>query len=476
MATAEFSPLVKSGGLGDVLGSLPYALKKEGVDARVIMPLYSFIPEDVVERMVFVKAIHVYLGWRKQYCGIYELDYGGLKMYFVDSLFYFGGSRLYYSIEDDIERFAFFCMSVLAALPHIDFAPDVIHCHDWHTSLIPVIYGAHFKKIQFYSGIRTVMTVHNLKYQGICNKYKLYDIIGLNDSYSVAPSLSYGHDLVNCLKGGLSVADKITTVSETYAREIRYQYYGEGLDWLLNWRGADLAGIANGIDSDSYDPAADAAIAHRYSAGDAIAKKRLNKAELQGRLGLSAGAGKPLIAIVSRLVAQKGLDLVMRVFDEIVASEGAQLAVIGTGDGAYEAFFAGKAAQYPGEASASISFDEPAARMLYAASDFFLMPSLFEPCGISQMIAMRYGSLPIVRETGGLRDTVQPYDPVAGTGWGYTFATYNAHDMLDAVRRALAVYRDAPDEHAALVGRAMARDNSWGASAKKYISLYEGII
>ncbi|MDR1060912.1 MAG: glycogen synthase, partial [Clostridiales bacterium] len=457
MATAEFSPLVKSGGLGDVLGSLPQALKKEGVDARVIMPLYSFLPEDVVERMEFVKAIHVYLGWRKQYCGIYELDYGGLKMYFVDSLFYFGGNQLYYSIEDDIERFAFFCMSVLSALPHIDFAPDVIHCHDWHTSLIPVIYSAHFKRIQFYSRIRMVMTIHNLKYQGICNKYKLYDIIGLNDSYSAAPSLSSGYDLVNCLKGGLSLADKITTVSETYAREIRYQYYGEGLDWLLNWRGGDLVGILNGIDAESYDPATDAAIAHAYAADSAAEQKRRNKAALRERLGLSqADADRPMIAVVSRLVAQKGMDLVERVFDELVGGScGAQFVLLGTGDGGYESFFREKALQRPGDVSASICFDEATARMIYAASDFFLMPSLFEPCGISQMIAMRYGSLPIVRETGGLRDTVFPYDPQTGQGCGYTFATYNAHDMLDAVSRALAVYRESPEIHAAVVRCAM---------------------
>jgi starch synthase len=477
MATAEFSPLVKSGGLGDVLGSLPRALKREGVDARVIMPLYSFIPENVVERMSFVKAIHVYLGWRKQYCGIYELDYDGLKIYFVDSLFYFGGKQLYYSIEDDIERFAFFCMSVLSALPHIDFAPDVIHCHDWHTSMIPVIYHAHFKKIQFYSRIKTILTIHNLKYQGICNKYKLYDVLGLNDGYSVSPSLSFGYDLVNCLKGGLSVVEKITTVSETYAKEVRYQYYGEGLDWLLRWRGHDLVGIVNGIDSEAYDPANDAAIAQKYTIGSFAKGKRQNKLALQESLGLALDAEKPMIAVVSRLVAQKGIDLIMHVFDEIISCEGgAQFVLLGTGDGHYENFFREKAREFPGAVSASIFFDEEFAHRIYAASDFFLMPSLFEPCGISQMIAMRYGSVPIVRETGGLADTVFPFDAETGRGNGYTFLTYNAHDMLYAVSRALNTYRGAPAAHALIARDGMSRDYSWAASAKKYIALYEGIL
>ena len=546
MVTAELSPLVKAGGLGDVLGSLPLALKKEGMDVRVMMPLYGFIDKRHLAGMRFIKDMYVYLGWRKQYCGIFEVEANGVTVYLIDSQFYFGGDRLYYNMEDDIERFAYFCMAALSALPHIDFMPDVIHCHDWHTSLVPVIYHAHFKKIQYYSGIKIVMTVHNLKYQGICNKYKLYDVLGLNDHYAVAPSLGYGWDAVNCLKGGISVADKVTTVSESYAREIRYPFYGEGLDWLLRWRGHDLVGILNGIDDEAYDPSMDTLLAARYTGRDEglMDKRRANKLALQEALGLEKDAAAPLIAMVTRLVGQKGLDLVRRVFDEIMdispdeagrhvaegagdAGQGAadaaaaakagggaaaaakagagaaasaakagasakaggggagakrrkacagcpkpQFVLLGTGDDEYVHFFRGKESQYRGRASAIIGFDETAAHRIYAGADFFLMPSLFEPCGISQMIALRYGALPIVRETGGLIDTVKPYDDTTGEGYGYSFANYNAHEMLHTIWRALGVYACAPAAHERLVRAAMERDNSWRASARRYAALY----
>jgi starch synthase len=485
MATTEFSPYVKSGGLGDVAGSLPHALRKEGVDVRVIMPLYRFLPSQLMDRMKFVKEFYVYLGWRRQYAGVYELDNDGLPMYFIDSLFYFGGDQLYYDMENDIERFAFFCNAVLSAMPHIDFAPDVLHCHDWHTSLAPILLNAHFKKMQFYSGVKTVMTIHNLKYQGICNKYKLYDVLGINDSFSVAGHLEFGYDLVNCLKGGLSIADKITTVSETYASEIRYPFFGEGLDWLMRWRGADLVGILNGIDTESYDPATDKAIAANYAGApegadaaalqETIEKKRENKLALQAELGLTQDASVPMVGVISRLFEQKGIDLITRVFEEMLATEQMQFVLLGTGEGYYEGFFRDRAQWYQGKVAATIGFNEKLSRQIYAGSDFFLMPSRFEPCGISQMLAMRYGSLPIVRETGGLRDTVAPYNEVTGEGCGYSFANYNAHEMLGVIRHALHVYRDDPQAHARLVQAAMARDYSWKASAQKYIALYENL-
>jgi len=478
MATAEFSPFVKAGGLGDVVGALPYALRKEGVDARVIMPLYSFIPSKIAESLKFVKETYVNLGWRKQYCGIYEITYNGLPMYFIDNQLYFSGNRLYYEMENDIERFAFFSASVLNALPHIDFTPDIIHCHDWHTSLIPVLFHAHYKKVQFFKSIKTVFTIHNLKYQGICNKYKLYDILGINDKYAVADCLSFGYDIANCLKGGLSVVNKITTVSNTYAREIRDPYYGEGLDWLLNWRGQDLVGIVNGIDSRHFDPSRDGALAVNYTAENAAQAKKQNKVALQSELGLTCDADRPLIALISRLVEQKGIDLIIRVFDEILASpeasdKGPQFVVLGTGEEHYEHFFKWKESQCPGGAAARIMFDEGLARRIYAGADFFLMPSIFEPCGISQLIAMRYGAIPIVRETGGLTDTVKSYNEANGEGNGYSFKNINAHDMLFTIRRALGFYGAAGGGiHDKIQKSAMSGDYSWNQSAKKYIELY----
>ena len=472
MVTAEFSPFVKSGGLGDVLGSLPKALREEGVDVRIMMPNYAIIPQQYKDKMQFVKEIVVVLGWRKQYCGILEMDYNGLKMYFIDNLFYFGGDKLYYDMENDIERFAFFSMSVMSALPHIDFAPDVVHCHDWHTSLVPIVYHAHFKKIRFYSKMKMVMTIHNLKYQGICNKYKLYDLIGISDEYSVSASLIYDFDLVNCFKGALSVVDKITTVSSTYAQEIRNPYFGEGMDWLLRWRGHDLVGIVNGIDYKAYNPGNDDMIFANYTSDDFTTKKKKNKEKLQEMLDLERDVKKPIIGFISRLVAQKGIDLIMNVFDEMIYTTDIQFVMIGTGDANYERFFADRAAAYPGRVSSSILFDETLAHKVYSGSDFFLMPSLFEPCGISQMIAMRYGTIPIVRETGGLSDTVMPYNEFTKTGNGYTFTNYNAHDMLYTIKLALENYRN-KRVHNAIARAGMGIDYSWKASAQKYIELYE---
>ena len=479
MATSEFSPFVKAGGLGDVAGALPFALRKEGVDARVIMPLYTFIPTKITESLKFIKELHVNLGWRKQEYGVYEINYNGLPMYFIGNKLYFGGDRLYYEMENDIERFAFFCAAVLNALPHLDFTPDIIHCHDWHTSLIPVLLHAHYKKVQFFRAMKTVFTVHNLKYQGICNKYRLYDILGIDDSYTVAASLLQGREDANCLKGGLSVADKLTTVSNTYAREICDPYYGEGLDWLLKWRAHDLVGIVNGIDCRQYDPSRDGAICANYTADDAMQAKKQNKIAIQAELGLTADAERPVIAFVSRLVEQKGIELIIRVFDEIINRAAAapgkspQFILLGIGEEQYENYFEWKANQYPGAVASRIMFDEGIARRIYAGSDFLLMPSIFEPCGISQLIAMRYGTIPIVRETGGLTDTVHAYNDTTGKGNGYSFKNINAHDMLYTIKRALTIYAGAGEVHKKLIKTAMSGDYSWDLSARKYKELYE---
>jgi starch synthase len=481
MAAAEFSPFVKAGGLGDVVGALPYALRRMDVDARVIMPLYPFLPDKITGSLKLIEKFTVNLGWRKQYCAVFKINYNGLPMYFIDNKFYFGGDRPYYEMENDIERFSFFSAAVLNALPHIDFTPDVLHCHDWHTSTIPIILNAHYKKVQFFRDIKTVLTIHNLKYQGICNKYKLFDILGINEGYSVAQSLIFGHDSANCLKGGLSVSDKITTVSETYSQEIRDPYYGEGLDWLLRWRGKDLVGIVNGIDCRSYDPSRDGTLAQRYGAADAAKGKGLNKSALQAELGLARDAERPVIALVSRLVEQKGIDLIIRVFDEIMnplsttPEKRPQFVILGSGNNDYEAFFANKGAQYKDDVAVRIMFDETLARKMYAGADFFLMPSLFEPCGISQLIAMRYGAIPIVRETGGLTDTVMSYNDATGEGNGYSFKSINAHDMLFTINRALEYYADRRETHNKIILSAMSGDYSWDKSAEKYKALYENI-
>ena len=550
MATAEFAPFVKAGGLGDVAGVLPFELRKKGADVRVVMPLYAFLPAELTDGMTLIRETQITLGWRRLYCGIYAADYKGLPMYFIDNKDYFGGDRLYYDMDTDIERFSYFSAGVLNALPYMDFEPDIIHCHDWHTSLIPVLLQAHFKKQTYYGALKTVLTVHNMKFQGCCNKYKLFDILGVNDGSPVAQSLSYGHDTANCFKGGLSVADKLTTVSETYANEIRGSYFGEGLGWLMNWRGHDLVGILNGIDMQSYDPSGDGAIACKFSVRDAARGKKANKAALQCEFGLEADAARPVIAVVSRLSAQKGLDLIMHAFDGIMNSacvvyensviaaditEGAaknscdvdaadgtanetidtcaanaaaagdcaaggakdgcaegvdgcapdagsikypQFVLLGVGEKVYEDFFRQKQEQYPGTVSVRMAFSDALARMIYAGADFFLMPSIFEPCGISQMIAMRYGALPIVRETGGLADTVRSYNEETGEGTGYSFSNENADDMLYTVRRALGIYGGGAGYagvHDKIVASAMSGDFSWDKSVEKYINLYENM-
>ncbi|MCL2163650.1 MAG: glycogen synthase GlgA [Oscillospiraceae bacterium] len=473
MAAAEVAPFVKTGGLGDVLGALPAELVKKGVDVRVIMPKYKSIPSQYTDEMNFLGYIYVYLGWRKQYCGIYELSHKGYKVYFLDNEYYFGGDRIYYSENIDVERFAFFSMAVLSVLPHIDFMPDIIHCHDWHSALIPVSCNAHFKRMQFYSGIKFVMTIHNIKFQGICSRAFLYDLMGLNDGYNAAPHLYY-YDIANCLKGGLSISDAITTVSESYAREILYPFFAEGLEGVLNIKAHCIRGILNGIDYSEYDPKTDPHIMTNYDSTNFRNKKRINKDGLQQHLGIERSASRPLIAIISRLTTQKGMDLITHVFDELINTTDVQFVILGTGEWSYEQFFIEREMNYSGRVSSNIFFDEELARKIYAGSDFFLMPSLFEPCGLSQMIAMRYGTVPIVREIGGLKDTVIPFDKSPKCGTGFSFEAYNAHEMLFTIKRAIEVYRD-PSVHDGIVERAMKTDFSWEVSVLKYMDLYKSL-
>ncbi|KAF1856359.1 hypothetical protein Lal_00049274 [Lupinus albus] len=456
---AEAVPFIKTGGLADVIGSLPKELVKEGVDARVILPKYSEIPSHYREIMEPVHILEVPVGWRRQYCGIEKLEYQGITFYFIDNEYYFKRKGLY-GHYDDGERFAYFCRAVLESLPYLDFTPDILHCHDWHTAVIPVLLAAHYREA--YPELRT----------GVFAKEVLGDLLSLGEEYFTAGRLEF-FGAVNYMKGGLVFADRLTTVSPTYAEEIKTPYFGEKLDSLLQSRGNDLYGIINGLDYDLYNPRIDDCIAVPYT-WRSSGRKLKNKMKLQEHVGLPVRADVPVVAIVSRLVAAKGLDLVAHVIEEIIA-EDIQLIVLGTGEERYEGMFRLAAHRYPDKVSANIFFGEELAHKIYAGADIFLMPSCFEPCGIGQLIALRYGTLPVVRETGGLKDTVQPYNEYTGEGNGFSFANYNAHDMLDTLRRALAVYRQG-DVWERIIRNAMRSDYSWSQSAQQYRELYHQLV
>jgi len=469
-AASEAVPFAKTGGLADVIGSLPKELVKQKLDVRVIMPKYEDIPAAFSDEMETVAEFESYIGWRKQYIGIKSLEYQGVTFYFIDNEYYFKRSGLY-GYGDEAERFAFFCRAAIEALPQLDFQPDVIHCHDWQTGLIPVLLKAHYSQLDFFRHIRTVMTIHNLKYQGVFSQPLLRDLTGLGDDYFSGVALEL-HGGASFLKGGLQFADHLTTVSPTYAEEIQTPYYGEFLDSLLRYRSGELTGILNGIDYESYDPMADPNLAVNYR--DSLPKKHQNKTALQERLGLPVGADIPMIAIVTRLVQQKGLDLIAHVLSEII-STGVQLVVLGTGDHSYEQLFRHAQAAYPGQVSANITFDEGLARQIYAGADLFLMPSQFEPCGIGQLLALRYRTVPVVRETGGLRDTVQPYNEFTGEGTGFSFSNYNAHDMLHTIRRAVFFCKNDRDAWLKIQQNIKKADFSWKRSAQQYIALYKDL-
>lgn len=467
LVAAEAAPFVKTGGLGDVVGTLPKELRRQGVDARVIIPKYGNIDEGFRRRMTGQAVLNVPVGWRNQYCGIEMLEYEDVPFYFVDNEYYFKRSGMY-GYFDEAERYAFFCRAVLAALPHIDFVPHILHSHDWHAGLVSVYYHAFYRQDPLYAGVRNLFTVHNLKYQGSFPKETLTSVVGLGWDYFTVDGLEY-HDKINFMKGGLVFADHISTVSRTYAAEIQFPYFGEGLDGLLRRRRDDLHGIVNGIDYEIYNPASDPNIFVPYNRQQLIGKRH-NKVKLQKMLGLPADPEKPLLGVISRLVEPKGLDLIARVLNEIMALD-VQMAVTGTGDYHYEQMFWAAAGYYPDKISVRIPYDESLARKIFAASDLFLMPSRYEPCGISQLMAMRYGSLPVVRATGGLKDTVRPYNEYTGGGNGFCFADYNAHDMLHVIEKALRLYRE-KGNWSAIVKNTMRADHSWRDSAKAYRELY----
>ena len=466
---AEAVPFAKTGGLADVAGSLPKALKADGVDVRVIMPKFGKIPEAYRNAMEHVYDGELPVAWRKKYVGLdkYELD--GVTYYFVDNEEYFNREG-FYGYDDDAERFSFFSRAVLDLLPEMDFWPDVIHTNDWHAGLVNVFLKLDHMGDARYERIKTVYTIHNLKYQGVFPKDVMPDVLGLDWKYFNNGDLEF-YDAVNFMKGGIIYADAITTVSKTYAKEIQYPYFGEHLDGLLRSREQDISGIVNGIDYSVYNPRTDKYIFETYDE-ESLDRKLDNKIALQKSLGLPERRNVPLIAIVSRLVEPKGMDLVVRMMDEILQHEDIQLVVLGTGEKRYEDWFKGLAWRYPKKVSVNIYFSNELAQRIYAGADIFLMPSKYEPCGIGQLIALRYGTIPVVRQTGGLKDTVQQYNKYTQEGNGFVFENYNAHEMMYALKRALSFYGNYEIWHK-IQFNAVQADYSWKRSAKEYEALYE---
>ncbi|MFW5677702.1 MAG: glycogen synthase GlgA [Acetivibrio ethanolgignens] len=470
-AASEAVPFMKTGGLADVAGTLPKYFNKKEYDVRVILPKYLAIPSEFKEKLEYRTHFYMELAWRSQYVGILEMEYEGVHFYFIDNEYYFAGFRPYGFIHEDIEKFAFFSRAVLSALPLLDFRPDIIHCHDWQTGLIPVYLHDSFSAGEFYQGIKTIMTIHNLKFQGIWNLKKVMDITGLS-AYYFAPDKLEAYGDANYLKGGIVYADMVTTVSESYAEEIKMPFYGEGLDGLIRARSNSLVGIVNGLDYDEYNPETDTMIYNQFNIKNFRKEKIKNKRALQKELGLAQDDKKFMIGIVSRLTDQKGLDLIDYVIEEICA-EDTQLVVLGTGEDRYENLFRHFEWKYPERVSANIYYSNQMSHKIYAACDGFLMPSLFEPCGLSQLMSLRYGTVPIVRETGGLRDTVEPYNEYESTGTGFSFTNYNAHEMLNTIRYAKSVYFNKKREWNKIIDRGMAKDFSWNSSARKYEELYD---
>ena len=466
--TSEAQPFAASGGLADVSGSLPHALRQRLIGCRIVMPLYEDIPDELKESMRFLTSFSVPVAWRRQYCGIFESRFDGVIYYFIDNQYYFKRQGMY-GHYDDAERFAFFSRAVLEMLPFIDFKPDIIHCNDWQTALVPTYYNLFYSRSDWYKGIKTVFTIHNIQYQG---KYgsELYDeVVGIPPQ---SRSILDFDGCINFVKGAVETSNRVTTVSPSYSWEIRDPWFSNGLDSILNARAWKIRGILNGIDTVSYDPATDPEIYANFSVND-LSGRTVNKRKLQERLRLEQNIETPIIAMVTRLVSHKGLDLVKAALDQIMTEKDIQFVILGSGDWEYESFFRSMQGKYPGRISACHGFIPELSRKIYAGADMFLMPSKSEPCGLSQMIALRYGAIPIVREVGGLRDSIR--DSGTGEGNGFTFKNYDAMDMINCIRRAIAGYWQR-DSWKTLIKRAMECDNSWVRSATEYINLYREVI
>ncbi|GGD65526.1 glycogen synthase GlgA [Paenibacillus nasutitermitis] len=469
-AASEAVPLIKTGGLADVAGSLPAALKAHGAEVRVILPKYEVIPQSLLAGFERIAEFSVRLGWREQYCGLLKGELDGIVFYLIDNEFYFKRGGIY-GYGDDAERFVFFSTAVAESLFHMDYRPDIIHCHDWQTGLVPFLLKTRYRNESIATHAATVYTIHNLRYQGVFGQQLLMDLLGSGTELFGSEGIEF-YGAGSCMKAGLLYADKLTTVSPTYAEEIQTEHYGELLDGLLRQRSGDLTGIVNGIDTVSFDPMTDSALEVPYRGS--LPRKRKNKLALQRELGLHESESIPLIGVVSRLVDQKGFDLVEAVLEEIL-QENVQIAILGSGDWRYEQLFNGAAYRHPGKLAVWLGFNDGLARRIYAGSDMYLMPSLFEPCGLSQLIALRYRSVPIARETGGLKDTVVSYNEYTGQGNGFTFSNYNAHDLLFTVRRAISFYQD-EEAWQKIVANGAKDDCSWTKSAKSYMTLYDEIL
>ena len=461
-ASSEVAPFAASGGLADVAGSLPVYLNRNDCDVRVIMPLYSSISEQWREKMTFITYFYLSLSWRSVYCGVFELEDRGVKYYFIDNEQYFARPTLYGEFDDG-ERFAFFSRAVLEAVCRIDFDPDIIHCNDWQTALIPV-YLRDYRWVAKLANVKTLFTIHNIQFQGQYDPYILGDLFGLPESD--LPLMKWD-GCINLMKAAIELSDKVNTVSPTYAGEILDPWYSFGLDPLLKGVQFKLCGILNGIDFDTWDPSKDPAIPANYSAEDQAGKLECKK-QILSEFGLDDD-GRPLAVMIARLTEQKGVDLLVPVMDELIKN-GVQVAILGTGDAKYEDIFRNMTGQYPGSCSAKIAFNTALSKRMYAGADIFLMPSKTEPCGLAQMQAMRYGTVPVVRKTGGLSDSVR--DCGDGEGWGFTFQSYDPWDMFSAIMRAKDMYYNDWDSWYGVRTRAMNCDMSWNRSAVSYKMLY----
>jgi starch synthase len=468
---SEAAPFAKTGGLADVAGSLPKALCSKKVNVVVYMPLHAKIARDYKDKMTFLGFTTVNMGWRTQYVGLFTLTHDGVPFYFIDNEFYFKRQGLY-GEGDDAERYIYFSKAVLAAVKMVGVKPDIIHTNDWHTASINVLLDYYAKHDAFYEGIKTVFTIHNLRYQGVFDPFIMGDLLNVPYEYYHDDCLKY-YDNINILKGGIVFSDHITTVSKSYANEITYPYFGENLDGVINKYKDKLTGIVNGIDYDVYNPTTDKNIPVNFDAASIERKKEI-KTHIQMKFGLPVDPEIPMLAMVSRLADMKGLDLIEHILNELLSLD-VQVVILGTGETHYEDMFKHYQYMYPNKLAARLYFDQYESHAIYAGADMFLMPSLFEPCGLSQLIALRYGTIPVVRQIGGLRDTVIPYNKYTGEGNGFGFVNYNAHELLFTIKEALGYYRE-PSVWQSLMTQAMAADHSWAQSSKEYLAVYAKVL
>lgn len=473
--SSEVAPFAKVGGLADVVSVLPPELKKQGVDARVIMPLYKQIKDQYAEKLNFIRYGYIRMGWRDQYSGLYEMDVDGVRYYFIDNDFYFDHDQVYVEYSFDIERFSFFQRAVLEVLGlPMDFWPNVLHCNDWQSGLIPVLLQAHYWPSGYHRDVKTVFTIHNIAYQGIHGSDYIADLCDLSAEFMN----EYGvlHDgVANFLKAGIVYANAVTTVSPTYAREIMSSFYGEGLEHILQNFSFKLSGIINGIDLALYNPETDKRIPANFDSDSYKEGKAKNKQALQAEFNLPIDPDVPVLSMITRLVDQKGLDLLLHILDELL-EEDVQVIVLGTGEARYEDHLRAIELRHKDKMVAALRFDSALSHRIYAGSDIFLMPSVYEPCGLSQMISMRYGTVPIVRETGGLKDTILPYNKYTGKGDGFSFTNINAHEFLFTIKTALRYWQSQDEVWEGLVRSAMDKDFSWKRSAKEYIQVFESTL